>query len=148
MSIDTRGFTEKHVGHRLSVKLNDGETIGIQLLELTVCDPPEPCCGITYRLLSTERVKDSRQLGEVYWTPFSDVREFDVAHVEQCTAMALNPARRYSNSAKWLVSLFLIAIIWRFGIYGVDWKSRNSVMALLVAIAVLAFCITFWKRKN
>ena len=82
MPIDTRGFAEKHIGHRLSVKLSDCETIGIQLLELTVCDPPEPCCGITYRLLSTERTKDSRQLGEVYWTAFSDVREFDVAHVE------------------------------------------------------------------
>jgi hypothetical protein len=82
MSVDTRGFTEKHVGHRLSVTLNDGETIGIRLLELTVCDPSEPCCGITYRLLSTERDKDSRQLGEVYWTAFSDVREFAVAHVE------------------------------------------------------------------
>jgi hypothetical protein len=82
MSLDTRGFTEKHVGNRLSVKLNDGETIGIQLLELTVCDPLEPCCGITYRLLSTERTKDSRQLCEVYWTSFSDLREFDVDHVE------------------------------------------------------------------
>ena len=62
--------------------------------------------------------------------------------------MALSPARRHSNWIKWLVSLLLIIAVWRFGIYGVDWHSRNSVVALLVAIAVLAFCVTFWKRKN
>jgi len=44
--------------------------------------------------------------------------------------------------------MLLIAIIWRIGVYGVDWKSRNSVVALLVAIAVLAFCVAFWKRKS
>ena len=62
--------------------------------------------------------------------------------------MALSVARRHSNWARWLVSLVVIAVVWRFGEYGVDWKSRSSVVALLVAIAVLAFCITFWKRKN
>jgi hypothetical protein len=65
--------------------------------------------------------------------------------------MALSPARRYRNSVKWVVSILLIVVIWRFGVYGVDWKSRNSVVALLAVIAVLAFCITFWKpwkRKN
>ena len=82
MTTDTRGFTQKHVGQCLSVKLKDGETIRIQLLELTVCDPPEPCCGITYRLLSAESAKDSRQIGEVYWTAYSDVHEFDVAQME------------------------------------------------------------------
>jgi hypothetical protein len=59
--------------------------------------------------------------------------------------MALSPARRYGNSVKWLVSIVLIVVIWRYGVYGVDWKSKNSVLALLAAIAVLAFCITFWK---
>ena len=65
--------------------------------------------------------------------------------------MTLSPARRYGNSVKWLVSIVLIAVIWRYGVYGVDWKSKNSVLALLAAIAVLAFCITFWnpwKRKS
>lgn len=80
MPIDTRGFGEEHVGQRLSVRLNDGATIGIQLLELTVCDPPEPCCGITYRILSADRTSASRQIGEVYWTSFRDVREFDIEH--------------------------------------------------------------------
>ena len=82
MPVDTRGFSEEHVGRRLSVKLNNGKTMGIQLLELTICDSPEPCCGITYRLCSAERATDSRQIGEVYWTAFNDVREFAVAHVE------------------------------------------------------------------
>src|SRR5215468_1324853 len=58
--------------------------------------------------------------------------------------MALSPVRRYGNAVKWLVSLLVIAAVWRFGVYGVNWSSRNSVLALLMAIAVLAFCITFW----
>jgi hypothetical protein len=62
--------------------------------------------------------------------------------------MALSPARRYENAWKWVVSLFLIIVVWRFGIYGVDWKSRNSVATLLVAIAVLAFCVIFWRRRK
>jgi len=47
-----------------------------------------------------------------------------------------------------LVSFLLIVAVWRIGVYGVNWTSKNSVVALLVAIAVLAFCISFWKRKN
>ena len=62
--------------------------------------------------------------------------------------MVRSPARRYENSRKWLVSLVVIVVIWRFGMYGVDWKSRNSVLALLVVIGVLAFCITFWRRRK
>jgi hypothetical protein len=48
----------------------------------------------------------------------------------------------------WLVSVLLIVAIWRIGVYGVDWKSRNGILALLGAIAILAFCVTFWKRKS
>jgi amino acid transporter len=62
--------------------------------------------------------------------------------------MTLSPARRHSNWVKWLVSILLIAIFWRIGVYGVDWKSSSNVVALLVAIAVLAFCIAFWKKKS
>lgn len=66
--------------------------------------------------------------------------------------MAMSEARRHSNWPKWLVSLFVIVIVWRVGEYGVDWQSRNGVIALLIAIAVLAFCISFWKplfwKKN
>ena len=62
--------------------------------------------------------------------------------------MALSPARRHSNWLKWLVSLLLIVVVWRFGVYGMDWTSRNSIVALLTVIAALAFFVTFWKRKN
>ena len=62
--------------------------------------------------------------------------------------MALSPAKRYENAWKWVVTLLLIIVVWRFGMYGVDWKSRTSVAAILVAIGVLAFCVTFWKRKK
>ena len=62
--------------------------------------------------------------------------------------MALSRARRHGNWVKWLVSLVLIVVVWRFGVYGVDWTSWNDIVALLIAIAVLAFCIIFWKRKN
>ena len=65
--------------------------------------------------------------------------------------MTLSPARRYGNAVKWLVSLLVIIVVWRYGVYGVDWRSRSSVVGLLAVIAVLAFCITFWKpwkRKN
>jgi hypothetical protein len=65
--------------------------------------------------------------------------------------MASSSARRHSDWIKWLVSLLVIVAVWRFGVYGVDWHSRNSVVTLLIAIAVLAFCITswnIWKRKS
>ena len=59
--------------------------------------------------------------------------------------MALTASRRYGMALKWLVSVVVIVVVWRFGVYGTDWRSRNSVLALLIAIAVLAFCISFWK---
>jgi lipopolysaccharide export LptBFGC system permease protein LptF len=62
--------------------------------------------------------------------------------------MTLSLARRHGNRIKWLVSVLLIVVVWRFGVYGMDWTSWKSIAALLVAIAVLAFLITFWKRKN
>ena len=62
--------------------------------------------------------------------------------------MALSPARRYENAWRWVVSLFLIIIVWRLGVYGVDWKSGSSVVTLLVAIAALAFCVIFWRRRK
>jgi hypothetical protein len=57
-------------------------------------------------------------------------------------------ARHYANSWKWIVSFLLIVAVWRYGMYGVDWKSKTSVVSLLIVIAILAFCVTFWKRKN
>jgi hypothetical protein len=61
--------------------------------------------------------------------------------------MALSLARQHGNWLKWLVSLLLIVVFWRVGVYGVDWKSHSNVVALLIAIAVLALCVNLWKGK-
>jgi hypothetical protein len=78
MSVDTRGFTQHHVGKRLRVELDGGELDEIRLLELTVCAEPEPCCGITYVLDSTNRPSAKREHGGVYWTAFDAVRDFQI----------------------------------------------------------------------
>jgi hypothetical protein len=49
------------------------------------------------------------------------------------------PSSACGNWIKWLVSVLLIVVVWRFGVYGMDWTSWKSIAALLVAIAVLAF---------
>jgi hypothetical protein len=92
MPVDTRGFQEKHVGKRLRIELNDGQIEEIDLLELTVCEKPEPCCGITYRLIranvietnpinksnEAEEPKDVKVEGSVYWTGFGSIRSFEI----------------------------------------------------------------------
>ncbi len=78
MPVDTRGLREEHIGKRLRVELASGEVDEIDLLELTICDPPEPCCGITYRLLSTNQGNRTKENGEVYWTGFADIAKFEL----------------------------------------------------------------------
>ncbi len=78
MPVDTRGLSQEHVGQRLRVKFADGEVDEIKLLELTICDPPEPCCGITYTLLSTNRSDESKEQGGTYWTGFGEIENFRV----------------------------------------------------------------------
>ena len=78
MPVDTRGLQHAHVGKRLRIKLASGENDEVKLLELTVCQQPEPCCGVTYRLLSASRADAARQQGAVYWTGFQDVEDFQV----------------------------------------------------------------------
>jgi hypothetical protein len=78
MPVDTRGFDQGHVGKRMRVELADGETLEIRLHELTVCARPEPCCGITYVLLSTNRPDGKRDKGSAYWTSFGDIEKFEV----------------------------------------------------------------------
>jgi hypothetical protein len=46
--------------------------------ELTLCPEPEPCCGITYRLLSTNRGDGAKEQGQVYWTEFVDINNFQI----------------------------------------------------------------------
>ncbi len=50
----------------------------ISLHELTVCAEPEPCCGITYILLSTNLPEDRRATGSAYWTAFEEIKDFQV----------------------------------------------------------------------
>jgi hypothetical protein len=76
MAVDTRGLSSSHIGKRLRVALTRGESMEIRLHELTVCEEPEPCCGITYILLSTSRPEDRREAGSTYWTGFKEISNF------------------------------------------------------------------------
>lgn len=78
MPVDTRGLKHEHVGKRLRVELADGEIEELKLLDLTICAEREPCCGITYRLLSSNRQDDAKEKGEVYWTDFREIENFQV----------------------------------------------------------------------
>jgi hypothetical protein len=76
--VDTRGLNHGHVGKRIRVELADGEMLAIRLHELTVCAKPEPCCGITYVLISTNRSDGKRDKGAAYWTAFGEIEKFQV----------------------------------------------------------------------
>jgi hypothetical protein len=78
MPVDTRGLNQQHVGKRMQVELADGELLEIRLHELTVCAKLEPCCGITYILISTNRLDGKRDKGAAYWTAFGDIEKFQV----------------------------------------------------------------------
>jgi len=79
MSVDTRGFNQGHLGKRMCVELADGEALEILLHELTVCASLEPCCGITYTVISTNRPDGKRNKGAVYWTAFGEIEKFEVS---------------------------------------------------------------------
>jgi len=78
MPVDTRGLNQAHVGKRMQVALADGELLELRLHELTVCATPEPCCGITYILISTNRLDGKRDKGAAYWTAFAEIEKFQV----------------------------------------------------------------------
>ena len=78
MPVDTRGLTQEHVGKRLHVELAGGESLEIRLHELTACAKPEPCCGITYVLIATNRSDGARETGRAYWTAFDEIKSFEV----------------------------------------------------------------------
>ena len=78
MPVDKRGLNQGHVGKRMRVELGDGESLEIRLHELTVCTEPEPCCGITYVLISTNRSDGKRDQGAAYWTAFGEIEKFQV----------------------------------------------------------------------
>ena len=78
MPVDTRDFNEAHIGKRMRVDLADGESLEVRLHELTVCAELEPCCGITYILISTNRSDGKRDKGAAYWTAFGEIERFQV----------------------------------------------------------------------
>jgi hypothetical protein len=78
MPVDTRGLNRGHEGKSMRVELADGELLEIRLHELTVCAKPEPCRGITYVLISTNRSDGKRDKGAAYWTAFGAIERFQV----------------------------------------------------------------------
>jgi hypothetical protein len=78
MLVDTKGLHHDHVGKRLRIELISGEMDEIKLLDVTACDPPQPCCGIMYTVLSTNRDDGSRTQGGTYWTAFNEIDNFRV----------------------------------------------------------------------
>ena len=78
MLVDTKGFGREHVGQRLRVALTSGEVDEIKLLDVTVCDPPQPCCGIVYTVLTTNRPRAGKEQGGTYWTAFGEIEKFQV----------------------------------------------------------------------
>jgi hypothetical protein len=78
MLVDTKGLHHDHVGKRLRIELITGEIDEIKLLDVTACDPPQPCCGIMYTVLSTNRDDGSRTQGGTYWTAFGEIDNFRV----------------------------------------------------------------------
>lgn len=77
MPVDTRGLGDEHIGKRLRLELRDGHHEEVELLELTVCTKPEPCCGATYRLLHSGPADVNKQEGSVYWIGFGEIKSFD-----------------------------------------------------------------------
>ena len=78
MLADTKGLRQEHVGKRLRVELTSGEVDEIKLLDVTACDPPQPCCGIMYTVLSTNCPAGSKTQGATYWTAFNEIENFRV----------------------------------------------------------------------
>jgi hypothetical protein len=78
MLADTKGIRQEHVGKRLRVELSNGDADEIKLLDVTACDPPQPCCGIMYTVLSTNQLAGNKTQGGTYWTAFGEIESFRV----------------------------------------------------------------------
>lgn len=78
MPVDTRGMRQEYVGKRLGIEFEDGIVEEVKLLEVCVCEEHEPCCGITYDLISTNRDDGTREKSAAYWTGFGDIKNFRV----------------------------------------------------------------------
>ena len=75
MPVDTHGLRQEHVGKRLSVTFVDGRREEIKVLDVTICDEPEPCCGIIYDRIAAEGARKPR---ETHWAAFDDIKNFQV----------------------------------------------------------------------
>ena len=78
MPVDTRGLNPDHDGKRMRLELASSELLEIRVHELTVCAKLEPCCGVTYILISTNRSDEKRENGAAYWTAFGEIEKFEV----------------------------------------------------------------------
>ncbi len=78
MLVDTKGLGQDHVGKRLRIELTSGEVDEIKLLDVTACDPPQPCCGIMYTVLATNQSAGGKTQGGTYWTAFGEIDNFRV----------------------------------------------------------------------
>jgi len=78
MLVDTKGLHQEHVGKRLRIELTSGEVDEIKLLDVTACDPPQPCCGIMYTVLCTNSAGAGKTQGATYWTAFGEITTFSV----------------------------------------------------------------------
>ena len=78
MLVDTKGLRQEHVGKHLRIELSSGEVDEIKLLDITACDPPQPCCGIIYTVISTNELAVSKTQGGTYWTAFGEIDNFRV----------------------------------------------------------------------
>ena len=78
MLVDTKGLHQDHVGKRLRIELSSGEVDEIKLLDVTACDPPQPCCGIMYTVISTNELVGCKTQGGTYWTAFGEIDNFRV----------------------------------------------------------------------
>ncbi len=70
-------FGREHQEKRLRVEFSDGEIAEIKLLLVSECDQHLECNGITYDIISTNRV-DRIKKGAAYWSDSADVKNFEV----------------------------------------------------------------------
>ena len=78
MLVDTKGLGQDHVGKNLRLELTSGEVDEIKLLDVTACDPPQPCCGIMYTVISMNQLAGSKTQGGTNRTAFGEIDNFRV----------------------------------------------------------------------
>ena len=67
----------EHQDKRLRVQFTDGEITEIKILLVSECDEHKECNGITYDIISTNRVAHIKK-GAAYWSDSADVKSSEV----------------------------------------------------------------------